>query len=600
MNKTCYVTGNEYVSLPIIREEDGGIEDITFLTMALKGQLDVRGCNEMPLLKPFLKTSSGQILLRNLSWNTINSWIPEFHFQGNDFLLEGTILSPREQRGFAYRLFLRNTSEKVQKLDFGFEGCWDSTFQSINEDKKIESSKYIYNSNWNHGIVMDLRMGGAATFALAPMFSDEKVLVFYQEAEEQIRYQFEKKTILKPQEETDLILYFGIGYEEVAAATQAKDMLRHGYGKLYMELSDWLLTSKVPMSDPVISELFHRNLFFNYFYASGRTLDTEELVLVTSRSPRYYVSAAYWDRDSFLWSFPAMLLMDTARACEMLDYAFGRQGRNIGIHSRYIDGTVLEPGFELDELCAPILAMVRYIQKTNHKEYVSRDYVRTTVESVLQRLKQKKHPKLHLYETFLQPTDDVIVYPYLTYNNVLVASMLESLADLYHGIWTEEYCKELKQEAVHIKTDIRKHCCKEYRGKEIYVWSVDGNGKFDVYDEPPGSLRLLPLYGFCEFTEDIYINTVECIKDPSYPYSFHGCPIAEIGCAHAPHPWVLSIANALLTEAKDSTELLYRMKMDSGIACESVDEVTGESTTGDAFATCAGFLAYALHTRYAL
>ena len=35
--------------------------------------------------------------------------------------------------------------------------------------------------------------------------------------------------------------------------------------------------------------------------------------------------------------------------------------------------------------------------------------------------------------------------------------------------------------------------------------------------------------------------------------------------------------------------------MDNGIACESVDETTGECTTGEAFATCAGFLAYAIY-----
>ena len=37
-----------------------------------------------------------------------------------------------------------------------------------------------------------------------------------------------------------------------------------------------------------------------------------------------------------------------------------------------------------------------------------------------------------------------------------------------------------------------------------------------------------------------------------------------------------------------------RTEMDNGIACESVHEETGECTTGEAFATCAGFLAYAL------
>ena len=99
-------------------------------------------------------------------------------------------------------------------------------------------------------------------------------------------------------------------------------------------------------------------------FSTGITLDTEELVLVTSRSPRYYVSAAYWDRDSLLWSFPAILDADRELARRMLEYVFGRQQRNIGVHSRFIDGTVLEPGFELDELIAPVLALGRYVEVT--------------------------------------------------------------------------------------------------------------------------------------------------------------------------------------------------------------------------------------------
>ena len=37
------VTGNEYLSLPTIRETDGAIEGVTFLYMRLKGMLEVRG-----------------------------------------------------------------------------------------------------------------------------------------------------------------------------------------------------------------------------------------------------------------------------------------------------------------------------------------------------------------------------------------------------------------------------------------------------------------------------------------------------------------------------------------------------------------------------
>ena len=129
-----------------------------------------------------------------------------------------------------------------------------------------------------------------------------------------------------------------------------------------------------------------------------------------------------------------------------------------------------------------------------------------------------------------------------------------------------------------------------------YIKRVDDT---DVYDEPPGSLLLLPYLGFCAPDDPAYQNTVRQIRAPEYPYSFAGCAFAEIGCAHAPHPWMLSVANSLLSgEAERSLDLLRRAVMDNGIVCESIDEHTGRSATGDAFATCAGFVCHAL--RYAL
>ena len=126
--------------------------------------------------------------------------------------------------------------------------------------------------------------------------------------------------------------------------------------------------------------------------------------MVTSRSPRYYVSAAYWDRDSLLWSFPAILQADTALAKKMLLYVFGRQRRNIGVHSRFIDGTVLEPGFELDELMAPVLALERYVTATGDSNLLKRPEILAGVEEILEKLAEKRHSSISLYETFLQPT----------------------------------------------------------------------------------------------------------------------------------------------------------------------------------------------------
>jgi meiotically up-regulated gene 157 (Mug157) protein len=325
-------------------------------------------------------------------------------------------------------------------------------------------------------------------------------------------------------------------------------------------------------------------MFFSFFFSTGRTLDTEELCLMTSRSPRYYVSAAYWDRDSLLWSFPAILMADSAYAREMLQYVFTRQIRNIGVHSRFIDGTVLEPGFELDELCAPVIALERYVHTTGDRTILSEHAVKDGLARILRILDSKKHRAIDLYETFLQPTDDMRVYPYLTYNNALVWKALGALADFLQN-------PALLERADRVRRAIQTWCVSD----GAYVWSTDLAGHHDIYDEPPGSLQLLPFYGFCSQDDPIWQKTLSNIRNADYPYSFAGMPIAEIGCAHAAHPWVLSICNSLLCGHQEEALLhLSRTGLDNGIACESVHEETGECTTGEAFATCAGFLSFAL------
>ena len=50
------------------------------------------------------------------------------------------------------------------------------------------------------------------------------------------------------------------------------------------------------------------------------------------------------------------------------------------------------------------------------------------------------------------------------------------------------------------------------------------------------------------------------------------------------------------TNRQEALAHLRRTEMDNGLACESVNETTGVCETGEAFATCAGFLAYSLWT----
>lgn len=595
-----FVTGNEYISLPTIRAIDGALEGITFLHMGAKGLLEMRGSETAPFLQPYVVRDGEELALKDLEWTYESHWIPSYTARLGDVTLHGMLLAPLDERGFCCRLWLEGATQE-HRWEMGLRGCWGKTLHSVNESKEILAEKNLYRSNWNHIYCMDIRPN-ISLFAFAP-------LLFEDWMQDRYRYEFQKKdgcvsyrlwTSWECDEKPEASeFWFGLGYDEVAAATSAKELFRQSFDHLLGRTKKWLEARARHAVDAALEDKLNRNLFFSYFFGSGKTLDTEEYVLVTSRSPRYYVSAAYWDRDSLLWSFPSILMMDEEIAEQMLRYVFTRQIRNVGVHSRFIDGTVLEPGFELDELCAPILALYRYVQKSGNRDYVRKSFVEEGVEYILKRLRTKRHSAVALYETFLLPTDDMRTYPYITYDNVLVWCALHEIAELYEGVWPEERLRLLIGEVASVREAILKNCVFEKDGRNIFAWSVDLAGNWDIYDEPPGSLLLLPHYGFCEPDDPVWQHTASVIRREDYPYSFAGCPIAEIGCPHAPHPWILSLSNSMLSDRKEAArEHLLRCEMDNGFACESVDEYTGACRTGEAFATCAGFLAYALYEAF--
>lgn len=582
------VTGNEYISLPTIRNNDGAIESVSCLYMAVKGMLEMKGKNQF--LLPFICCDDQSLALQP-EWSRDHFWIPSFVSSGNGVLFHCIYLCPIGERGFILRLEAENHDDTDHHISIGVHGDCSETLHTINESIPLTSGKSMIHSHWNDMFVFQ-QVPGTPLIAFAPVTGDHSPFSEVdQDAEWKLdgfTYTIQKTAVLYPDEAFRLDLFFGMGYEEVAATTSAKEMLREGFEPLYQRMVDWLSAREKHVGNPKINTILNTNLFFAFFFASGRTIDTEELCMMTSRSPRYYVSAAYWDRDSLLWAFPAILETDPEYARELLMAVFRRQSRNFGVHSRYIDGTVLEPGFELDELCAPILALDRYINVTEESDIVKNHEIAEAIKEIMHKLEKQKHPEIDLYSTFLQPTDDKHNFPYLTYDNILVWKTLMILSKRTRRV-------SLKQQADSVQKAIEKYCVHEYEGKNIYAWSVDLKGNWDIYDEPPGSLQLLPFYGYCKYEDPTWKNTIELIRNEKYPLSFAGHAIAEIGCKHAPHPWILSLCNSLLAGFKEDAIMhLQATKMDNGIACESVDENTGECTTGAAFATCAGFLAYAL------
>lgn len=587
-------TGNEFISIPETNEETGALESVNFLYMAQKGMIELMGDGEVPFLKPFVsvKNESGEYApaeLTGLSWKRESYWIPVMTAEAGGVRLTEKIITPLGQRGIIFHFDVEAPAGKEIRL--GLCGRWARSVHRINQSKDMLGKKNAFISPWSHNMVLEFMTSGPL-YAMSFMpEKDAEMANNFTVSENRVDYELVQELTLEPGQAKELLFYCGFGFEETAAVASAWEMRYNGWRYEYERTLAWLNERILPMKNEKLTQIFNVNRFFCIFFSTGMTLDTEQLVCVTSRSPRYYVSSAYWDRDTFLWAFPTLLRADSELARKSLEYVFTVQRRHIGNHSRYIDGTKLEPGFELDELMAPLIALCSFAETTGDMAYMKKIDDAGCIEEILAKLMTKKAPDTYLFETFQQPTDDLRTYPYLTYDNMLVWYALSHLAALL----PEKYGK-YAETAEKVRAAIMENCVfTDPDGKPYFGWSVDLRGNHDVYDEPPGSLQILPHYGFCSMEDEVWLNTVAKIRSPEYKFSFAGMPIAEIGCPHAPYPWLLSVCNSLLCGHEEQAwRELEIAEMDNGIACESFDAVNGRCMTGGAFATCAGFLCLAM------
>ncbi|MFO7311495.1 MAG: glycoside hydrolase family 125 protein [Bacillota bacterium] len=626
-----YPTGNEYVALPLINER-GAIESANVLHLGCKGLIEFCGTQEAPLLAPVVMVKEQEVEFPDIAWRRHEHWIPYFTAHAAGLRVTGTICAPPGHRGFVYTLEAENLSGGSLPIRWGWVGTFGVARQAVYRSRPMLARRMAWYDRWTDALALELA-AGPATAAMAvggwvpmrelgwflgrapsaerafraalgrrggpPM---EQALREDNETGAPLRFALAHEHVLGAGERAQIHLYVAVSAEADGACTTVVDLQRHGAAALVDEARRWLTARLRPVPDTNLSERLNLNLWFNYFFAAGRAIDTEELVMVTSRSPRYYVSAAFWARDAFLWSFPGALLTDPERAREMVLAGFGRYLRNAGVHSLYIDGTVLYPGFELDELCAYLLALEQYVRATGDwgiLEETGLGGTKRVFDGVMwleQLLEQHRHPERHLYATFLSPTDDPVTHPYLTYNNAMVWRAWRALALLKRqrgdslGEW------RANQRAAQVKEAVRRQCVVDGPRGPMFAWALDDRRRAQLLDQPPGSLQLLAYYGFCEEDDPVYLNTVAWIHSPDNPDYITG-PFAAPGCAHAPHPWPLAAAYDLLAGPHQERGLSFfaRATMDNGLACETVDRETGRVKTGAAFASAAGFIGYALY-----
>lgn len=620
--KQALTTANHWFALPRIAAPPRGLDRLAFLMMNQRGLIEL---SAEPSDRPLLSAdvfADGESILSNAIASTIEDWIPNFESQCDRYIVSSIWLTPVGFRGLVIRLAMQNKSDAPLATTMRHRMTWGQTCVTRYAAESIAGHIRLDPDGWGGGIALGF-VTHQTQFALGVGCTDGGEMRLTGRLENQdvdqtidprqgavrsfarnavVQLDVTREINLKPGESAVLDLFFSVGVDLKSGPLHARYMSDLGFDHLFESTRKQIrqLQRDIPdalSQDDELGPLVRRNRLFCYNYSLGRTIDTEELCPVTSRSSDYYVSAGYWDRDSLLWSFPTILDMDTETAAQMLLVAFGRQGGNIGIHSRFIDGSVCEPGFELDELCAPFVALDSYLRKTGDWSILERIELDAAIRRAKSELRQRKHPEIDLFSTEYLPTDDIAVHPYCIYDNVLVwvtCGVLRRIAEHRRDISAQEWAT--LREKVH--DAIWSYGVTVENGDKLFAWSTDLRGGFRLYDEPPGSLTLLAWYGFCSYDDPIFKATCRWIYSLKNEHYFADAD--EIGCLHERHPWILAVGNSLLTPDRvgAATALLSRSSMDMGFACETIDEKTGAVASGKHFATCAGFLCHGLITAY--
>lgn len=584
-------TGNLSVSLPSISRRDAGVYCLGVLQMGANALLEISGseAERQPFLQPFLMQDGRRLALGALQWRREGYWLPQFLAKTDRIEVQGTIYAPPGEKGFVYLLELKTRGGECM-LDAGVEGWWKGVEAAIFQGREVEARRRLWHDPWSGSLTGEALAGlPLVAWGLQPGQDGDLHI-------EGDHFRWSSPIVIGADSPARLAFYVAVNKEADGARTTALHLRRRGWQDLLSATRRWLRDHTLAAKDKDLERILNENLFFNYFYAQGICLDTEELALVTSRSRAYYVSAAFWARDAFLWSFPGLLLTDPVQARQALSLGLTRYLSGAAEHALYLNGHSLYPGFELDEACAPLVALRHYLEKTADWDFTRRSEVLPALDALLRRIEAHRDPATGLYDTFLTPHDDPTDYPFLTYNNALVwrsFNVLAGVAD-HTGGGCLPPAHHLRSRAAELKAAIYQRCVSVGPFGRQFTGALSRSGEVEWVDFPGGSLSLLPFYGFCEDGDPIYQNTLRWIYSAHNPYYYAG----NFGGAGSPHfrfPSCFDLANRLLRKQAEAGQMVKMLRMDHGLACESFDAQTGVVRTGAAFATMAGFLGFALH-----
>ncbi len=594
-------TGNQWISLPDISASDGSLGTFNVLSMRHRGLLQVSGERGGAVLQPYFTANGKPLEFRNPTWELIAYWIPTAHLTVADLDATLTWCAPPESRAALLRMTLTNRKTEPVDVSLGVKASFGAISRVTYVPVELRGERTVGAAPWVDPAEVFSYITTDTDFAWTFLHPGSKANITTPPTSPTPAVDASQTRTLAPGESVESIFVIAAGIEEFSAAHNARALReqidRNGAEHMIEETADWLSRRSRTTGKADLDLIMNRNFLFTELYAWGRTIDTEQLVGVTSRSPRYYVSAAYWDRDAMLWSFPGLLDVDPPMARDALEYALTTQLRNTGTHSRFIDGVVLEDGFQLDEATAPLLALAAYTRRTNDTGFLSAHQL--AVSRLRDGLINRFDPATGLYSSLQDSQDEFQKLPFITYDNALVWRAFTDLTDLYKRLNDVTDAEEMTRRATALHEAMLAHCVSNSAlnaGGPIFASATDGTNSVTT-EIPPGSLLKLPALGFLPETDPIFVRTYQWLHSKNYKYSYADQAFGLPGSYRLPFTTSWSIADhMLLTAGHDQAlRILRASNWDGGIITEGVDPASAKmDQAGRAFATAAGYVAHAI------
>jgi hypothetical protein len=612
------LTGNHDLAFPLIATADGALDRVNVLHRGALGLLEwAGGAGEAGsrLLAPELREGGAVLPLGELEWERVDRWIPRFRAELGSLTLEGTVCAPGGGDlyipGAVYLLEVENRGRAEREIEVALAGVWQRSLRTVGSSRTLSAPNRVARGHGAAGFALELggepslaalalRVGGAggsyeAGVGGAPPAALGEGGECAAPNGEPIALRLSRRVRVAPGRRVSVPFYIAAAVERDGALERAAALERMGAAEM-IRLGRLALAQMARRTrDPVLGALLNRNLLFNFFYAVGRAVDDEWLYPLTSRSPLAPRCSTFRERDALLWSLPALQLADSPLARELLLRAFEQYSHRPGAEVHYLDGSVLSGAFLLDQFTAYGVALERYLRETKDESILEEPIIQEVLREQDDLLVDRLHPRAFLAATELLPSGEMPAHPYVTYDNVMLWAFCRAL----ERVWpegTEGAPPNFTGADEEVGAAIWRHLTAEVEGLRVLACSANLTGEAAVYDDPEGSLLLLPALGFCPPDDPVWKNTIDFLHSHAYPFWYGTRPYPGLGSRlHPDEASLAALLAALLGPRKgEALKVLRTLTLEGDVASERYDLKTGRSAGGRHHAALAGFLAWAL------